>query len=358
VGSYDDTLPLQPPVRLPPEEDLATAVRATPLATRAGDAAAPDRAPDPDANRAPEPDADHVPARGLEPDAVLGLDPEAAREVAGAVREGTPEAVLDAWARVCRLVLGRDEGLLLELVRLFLARDRAAAGEAPAALVDLGLLRRAEPHELTPLGLWIGRRLIAEVTGQEVPVMGSFAGRDAAALLHGLRSYPEPERDEELTGWLAGRERAEAAAELAGALAVVSPLGRAVGVELLTTRFGEDGREALKGLLGEPKVGAVIAARLGREDRQPASDEIAWVLVDMAAALLEFGGETDEVIESVAMGMDADEQAGTIALLALGDHPGTELVLRVFIDHHPDDRVSASARKALRRLHGLADARR
>ncbi|MEV1179121.1 hypothetical protein AB0J09_63150, partial [Nonomuraea sp. NPDC049784] len=95
----------------------------------------------------------------------------------------------------------------------------------------------------------------------------------------------------------------------------------------------------------------------GREDRQPAPDEIAWVLVDMAAALLEFGGETGEVIESIAMGMDADEQAGTIAILAFGEHPWTGQVLRVFIDHHPDDRVAAAARKALRRLHGLADMR-
>ena len=49
--------------------------------------------------------------------------------------------------------------------------------------------------------------MIGEATGQDIPVMGSLAGRDAGALLHGLRSYPEPERDEELAGWLAGRDQ-------------------------------------------------------------------------------------------------------------------------------------------------------
>ncbi|MEV4222724.1 hypothetical protein [Nonomuraea sp. NPDC049725] len=310
MAPYDDTLPLQPPIHLPPDGELAAAVP-------------------------------------------------------GAPEGGDPAQVLRAWALTCRDVLGGEEGLLLELVRRFLARD-PAAGEPPAALARLGLVRDSAPYELTPLGLWTGRELIAEVTGQRVPVMGSLAGGDAAALLHGLRSYPEPERDEELTGWLAGRDRAAAAAEIAAAVGGASPLGRAVGIELLATRFGEDGRRALDGLLAEPRTGAVVAARLGRDHRgadgdgtgggdgRPGSGELAWALVDMAAALLEFGGEADEVVESVALGLDPEEQAGTVALLALADHPGAEAVLRVFIDHHPDARVSASARKALRRLRGLA----
>ncbi|WP_049563376.1 hypothetical protein [Nonomuraea sp. SBT364] len=300
MASYDDTLPLQPRIRLPSDGELAAAVP-------------------------------------------------------GAPGGGDPGEVLRAWALTCRDLLGGEEGLLLDLVRRFLARE--PAGEPPAALARLGLVRGSAPYELTPLGLWTGRQLIAEVTGQEVPVMGSLAGRDAAALLHGLRSYPEPEREEELAGWLKGRDRAAAAAELAAVAGEVSPLARAVGIELLATRFGEDGRRALETLLAEPRTGAVVAARLGREDRRPDSGELAWVLVDMAAALLEFGGEADEVVESVALGLDPEEQAGTVALLALADHPGAEAVLRVFIDHHPDGRVSAAARKALRRLHGLAERR-
>ncbi|GAA3658880.1 hypothetical protein GCM10022224_022880 [Nonomuraea antimicrobica] len=308
MSSYaDDTLPLQPPIRLPAEATLAAAVRAAPLAAE------------------------------LKP-------------------EGDDAEVLAVWLDHCRALLAEDEGLLLELIRMFLSREPLQGG-APAALTGLGLVRQAEPYTLSWLGLWAARQVIVETTGQDVPVMGSLADADAATLLHGLRAYPEAERGEELAGWLKGWDASEAAAQLASALGAVSPLSRAVGVELLTSDLGEEGRRALARLLEEPRLGALIAARTGREERQPAPDEIAWVLVDMAAALLEFGGETGEVIESIAMGMDAEEQAGTIAILAFGDHPWTGQVLRVFIDHHPDERVSAAARKALRRLHGLADVR-
>ncbi|MEU8245577.1 hypothetical protein [Nonomuraea sp. NPDC048916] len=323
MGTYDDdTLPLQPPIRLPATAELAAAVRAAPLAVDL-----------------------------LRPSGPAPLDES---EVAGALRQEDDEEVLRVWADLCRRRLGEEH--LLRVVRLFLGRE--AAGEPPAELFALGLVRPAEPHVLTPLGLWAGRQMIAEVTGQEIPVMGSLATEDATALLHGLRSYPERERLEELTGWLATRERGKAAQEIGAAIAEASPLGRAIGVELLATDLGDEGREVLDGLLDVPRLGAVIGARLGRDDRQPTPDEIAWVLVDMAATLLEFGGESDEVIESVGMGMEPDDQAGTIALLALGDHPWTERVLRVFIDRHPDGQVSAAARKALRRLHGLAHARR
>src|SRR5690606_23269110 len=207
-----------------------------------------------------------------------------------------------------------DEVLLLEVVRLFVARE-PAAGEPPAELVAFGLVRGSDPYEATPVGLWMGRRLIRELAGQEVPIMGSLAERDAAALLYGLRSYREAERAEELAGWLAGRERADAAKEIAAVLPEVSPLARAVGIELLGFELGDEGRAVLDELVIEPRVGAVIAARLSRDDRQPATEEIGWVLVDRAAALLEFGGDPSEVVESVAAGMQPDEQASTITLL-------------------------------------------
>jgi hypothetical protein len=308
VRSYDDdTLPLQPPIRLPDEATLAAAVRGAPLAEE------------------------------LKP-------------------EGDDAEVLAAWADHCRERLAAEEGLLLELIRMFLSRE-PSKGDIPETLSGLGLVRQAEPYTLSWVGLWAARLIIADTTGQEIPVMGSLADGDAAALLHGLRSYPEAERGEELAGWLKNRDTDAAAAEIASVLGTVSPLSRAVGVELLWSDLGEEGRLALSRLLEEPKLGAVIAARSGREDRQPVPEEIAWVLVDMAAALLEFGDEPGEVINSIAMGMNSEEQTNTIAMLAFGDHPWTGRVLQVFIDHHPDERVAAAARKALRRLRGLGDLR-
>ncbi|NUT38665.1 MAG: hypothetical protein HOV86_01655, partial [Thermoactinospora sp.] len=148
MRSYDDdTLPLQPPIRLPAIATLASAVRAAPLAA----------------------------------------------ELPGAPEDD--ERLLEAWAEVCRTRLAADEGLLLELMRMFLSRE-PAAGRVPSVLTGLGLVRQAEPYTLSWLGLWAARLIIAETTGQEIPVMGSLAGADATALLHGLRSYPESERGE------------------------------------------------------------------------------------------------------------------------------------------------------------------
>ncbi|MBN6055704.1 hypothetical protein JYK22_27480 [Nonomuraea sp. RK-328] len=384
----DDTLPLQPPVRLPSEAELAAAVRATPLTTALLRATAPaagaetERGEDTEVG---ETETGRDQDTGMTEVAAAGdeeLLDEAVRErVAEVLREGDSRRLLQMWTEVCRDVVLRDEQVFLRLVRLFMRRERLSG--PPGVLGTLGLVRRvaqdpppaaprgrgrkarsgpaaaetAELYALTPLGSWAARGLISEASGQDIPVMGSFAAQDAAALLHGLRSYPEPERLEELTGWLAGKDRAKAAEEVGAALAAASPLGRAVGVELLATDFGDEGRLVLDRLIDTPRLGAVIAARLGRDERPSTPEEIAWALVDMAATLLEFGGETDEVIASIAMGMDAEEQAGTLTLFALGDHPWTAQVLRVFIDHHPDERVAAAARKALRRLHGLASIR-
>ncbi|MET7461000.1 hypothetical protein [Nonomuraea sp. NPDC005501] len=364
----DDTLPLQPPVRLPSETELAAAVRTTPLAAALLRAAEP----------ADGTGTGDEPLPAGDPETGKLLDEAAGARVAEVLREGDDRRVLQTWAEVCRDVVTREEQVFLVLVRMFMRRERLAG--PPGVLGALGLVRRpgqdgqpavtgrrgrraesgpadAEPYVLSPLGSWAARGLISEASGQDIPVMGAFAARDAAALLLGLRSYPEPERLEELTGWLAGKDRGEAAEEVGAALATASPLSRAVGVELLATDFGDEGRRVLDRLMETPRLGAVIAARLGRDERPSPPEEIAWALVDMAATLLEFGGETDEVIASIAMGMDAEEQAATLALFALGDHPWTAQVLRVFIDHHPDERVSAAARKALRRLHGLASVR-
>ena len=79
------------------------------------------------------------------------------------------------------------------MVRLFLGSD-PTEDDSPDVLASLGLVQVKGPYELTPLGRWIGRQVLAEAAGQEVPVMGSLAGQDAAALLHGLRSYPQDEQ--------------------------------------------------------------------------------------------------------------------------------------------------------------------
>ncbi|MFI6317942.1 hypothetical protein ACIBG8_10515 [Nonomuraea sp. NPDC050556] len=336
-------VPLLPPVRLPSRAALAAAVRSSPLGSSLSGSASSDEVV------------------------------EVVRRLAEAAVLEDDEEVLALWGAVCRVLLLPQElgeqAVTLTLLRLFFARE-PLDGSSPSLLVRLGLVERVDgSYGLTGLGLWAGRELAKDLLGQDVPILGAFAtsgsaapssafgspaaDRGAGALLWALRAYPERERDEELAGWLAGRDAGEAAQEIGAALATTSPLGRAVGVELLATRLGSSGARVLEELLETPRVGSLVAARLGRTDREPVPEEVSWVLVDMAAGLLEYGGEVEQVIESVSMGMDPEELADTIAILAFGDHPATEPVLRMFAEHHDDTRVSAAARKALRRHHGL-----
>lgn len=357
-------VPLLPPVRLAAEAELASAVRATPLAAELLSL---------DGLETPV-TADRLTEwmwRLATDTAFLELEDEDATDATPgpaltALLDGPAEDVVDAWADVCYTLLHPDEmgeePVTLSLVQLFVAREPIEAqqleSDSPELLVRLGLVLATEDsYELTPLGLWAGRELAMDLFGQVVPIVGETAGQDAATLLHVLRSHPEQERAEELAIWLADKDQAKGAAEIAASLGAVSPLARAVGLDVLASDLGEDGTAAIEGLVAEPRLGALIAARLGRGDREPGPEEIAWVLTDMAASLLEYGGDAAELIESVSMGMEPEELASTIAILAFSDHEDTEAVLQVFVEHHPDGTVTSSARKALRRFRGLADER-
>lgn len=328
-----ETFRLLAPLHLPPAADLAAAVRDTPLAR--------------DLLALTGPRELALRTGLLEPDGTAGGELEV-------LRAGAPDELLRLWSEVSFVAvhpaeLGTERDAVT-LAELFLTDSSA---EPPGeTLVRLGLV--TEDGALTPLGQWAGRRVFAALTGQTVPVFGSLADRDAPTLLYGLRSYAEEERREEVRGWLKGRDPAKAAQAVATVLADVSPLARTVGLQLLHAELGPEGLDALRGLLPSAKVGALAAARLGVE-RESTAEEVAWVLVDMAAALLEYGGDTEQVVAAMGLGMDPPEQAGTIAILPFGGHAKTEEVLLALAEGHSDATVTAAARKALRRARGLAE---
>ncbi|MFI6817940.1 hypothetical protein ACIBG7_36490 [Nonomuraea sp. NPDC050328] len=328
-----DTFRLLAPLHLPPAAELADAVRRTPLARALLELEGPREL----ALRTGLLEAEGGPGGELE-----------------VLRDGAPEEVLRLWSEVSFVAvhpaeLGTEQDAVT-LAELFLL---GSSTEPPGeVLAGLGLV--APGGGLTPLGQWAGRRVFASLTGQTVPVFGSLADRDAPTLLYGLRSYSEDERREEVRGWLEGRDPAKAAQAIATVLADVSPLARTVGLQLLHAELGEEGVEALRSLLPSSKVGALAAARLGVE-RDSAAEEIAWVLVDMAASLLEYGGDSEQVVAAMAMGMNPGEQVETIAILPFGGHAETERVLLTLVEGHPDPAVVAAARKALRRARGLAE---
>lgn len=365
-------MPLLPPVRLAPAAELAAAVRAAPLAADLiglGRWATSMGAPV---------TSEAVPGFGRDADwfwalatgtAFLDLDDAETAAIPGPaltrLLDGTDDLVLEVWTDVCYAVLHPEElggeTTGLPLLQLFALRVPMEAAELPGhePLRALGLVeRRGDRVALTPLGLWAGREYFYDMTGQDVPEVGSLADADAATLLYSLRCYPAPEQAEELAGWLAGREPGEAAGQVAGALAGVSPLSRAIGLSLLADDLGEEGRAALDGLLEVPRLGALVSTRLDAEAAAVHdSGDVAWVLTDMAASLIEFGGAPEEILAELNPGGQAAELADMVAMLAVGDHEDTGHVLAFMIEHHPDKSVTFAARKALRRLRGLADER-
>jgi hypothetical protein len=197
---------------------------------------------------------------------------------------------------------------------------------------------------------------LMDVTGVNIPVLGSYAMEDAATLLHALRSYDSHERAEELGGWLAGRDATERAQEIADVLMQVSPLSRAVGLTLLIAELGAPGREVLDTLSGVPRLGALVNLRLADRgeliDFTPVAEDIGWVLVDTAAVTLEIPGRPEDQIAVVSGDLPPEDHAEMIHAMALSDHPWTEDVLRLLIGHHHDRRVVAAARTTLRRFRG------
>ena len=91
MGTYNDTLPLQPPLRLPPDDELVDAVRVSPLAAELLSARRPATP-----GRTPRWSRPCVTARRSSPGGLVG---------------GLPA------------LLAPEEALFMEVVRLFLGRD-------------------------------------------------------------------------------------------------------------------------------------------------------------------------------------------------------------------------------------------
>jgi hypothetical protein len=232
-------------------------------------------------------------------------------------------------------------------------QDQAAGlSSALEALADLGVVELGTDEAaggltvtLSRLGVWgVHRRLRAQ--GWHVPVLGSGARGDAAALLATLASCDVEDGEAEIAAWLAARTGDGAAQELVEAAGRGSPGLRGAGFAVLD-RIGAAAVPAVRAALGNPVLHAHAAVWLHEhgEEADLGPGDRAWLLVDLGAGLLEEADPRDVVAELLP-DVPPAAQAELVAGLWEVRHPGVTELLTALSDHHPDPAVARAARKA------------
>ncbi len=232
-------------------------------------------------------------------------------------------------------------------------QDQAAGlSSALEALADLGVVELGTDEAaggltvtLSRLGIWgVHRRLRAQ--GWHVPVLGSGARGDAAALLATLASCDVEDGEAEIAAWLAARSSEDAARELVEAARQGSPGLRGAGFAVLD-RIGANAVPAVRSALDDPVLHAHAAVWLHEhgEEADLGPGDRAWLLVDLGAGLLEEADPRDVVAELLP-DVPPAAQAELVAGLWEVSHPGVTDLLTALSDHHPDPAVARAARKA------------
>lgn len=205
-----------------------------------------------------------------------------------------------------------------------------------------------EGYLLTPLGVWAVREsLLAE--GFIAPVVGELATVPARELVDGLAFYDDDSAAEEIGGWVAAHQPAEAAAGLLEVMAGDSPGDRNLAAAALQ-RLDDEAAPAVREGLADPLVRpyAVMWLRShGDETAGLSAEETHWLLIDSVAGLLESGADAEEAVPAaVAEGAAQVDLGAMCDQLWRVDHPDTARVLDALGAHHPDKKVAKAARTA------------
>jgi hypothetical protein len=288
---------------------------------------------DPDVENRPVPVPDSSPAEYATP------TPEDLSELLGLPGLGDEERTeLDAPARALAAVV-----------------DRLAATGA--------IFRTGDAFGLTPLGAATVRYAL-KAGAVAAPDRETVTGWDAAILVAAVRPWAREPATRVLTDWLTARENtAEAWDELLGALAATKPgTGDAGPTRALFTDLDTSAapRESLRGLLGDPALGAyalqALRARGDQADDQrvPLSARATLVLDDLHARHRDdwraetvaggAGGSLVSAFDAAATAWPGGPQA-LIAALADADAHRAHRVLAHLGDRHSDPRTAAAARR-------------
>ncbi|GAA2407122.1 hypothetical protein GCM10010191_14230 [Actinomadura vinacea] len=253
--------------------------------------------------------------------------------------------------------------------------DLAAAVEEALALEIDDLVRwdvvrpvqEGSGYALTPLGVWGVRELLL-ADGFAAPVVGELAGAPAAELVAGLTWHRQDTADEEIDGWLAGRDAGTAARDLLEVMRTGGPGARNLAAAVLQ-RVGPEAADAVREVGAERPVrpyAALWLERLTADRDGPDStapdntgpdntgpdntgldrDDYLWLFIDTVAGMLETADPADAVAAALADAPAGADLSGMVEEMWRADHPDVEEVLRALGDHHPDREIAKTARTA------------
>ncbi|WP_055483611.1 hypothetical protein [Sphaerimonospora mesophila] len=219
---------------------------------------------------------------------------------------------------------------------------------ALAALSYAGTVQISEDGlALTPQGLW-GLREIYSDMGLDAPIAPDLAEGDASGLIAGLISdgLPAEAAERDVAAWLARRTPEQAAAELLAAVAGAPAEVRGIAVTIVD-RLGVEAAPVVRSCLDDPELRphAVhwLSAR-GLDAPTLTHDEVLWVTVDMLAlALPAAEADPDGFAENIAV---SGPPAHLIEDMWRVDHPDVVEVLELLGNSLPDRMTAKAARKA------------
>ncbi|MFF5257474.1 hypothetical protein ACFY4C_00910 [Actinomadura viridis] len=263
-----------------------------------------------------------------------------AEHVSGAYEVATPREIADALGSA----LVRE---IEDLVRWGVAAPVPGTGPEPG-------------YALTPLGVWGVRELLL-ADGFLAPVVGELADAPAGELVAGLVLHRQDTADEEIEGWLAGRDAPAAARDLLEVMRTGGPGARNLAAAVLN-RLGAEAEPVVREAAGERPVrpyallwlarnatdtaGSEAGAGTGAGAVEPDRDDYLWLFVDTVAGMLETADPRDAVAAAVADAPAGADLDGMVREMWRTDHPDAARVLAALGDHHPDKALAKSARTA------------
>lgn len=296
-----------PPVRLPPEPELAAMSRAAPLLGR---------------------------ARGLADWLAPGRD----------ITEQLELTVQDTIAAAHEL------GIPVPV--------KADAGPEPLSAISPPDQARDEDVEdrpvarLTPLGGWAMRELLLE-DDVEIPLFPSPDQMTAPDLLAAMEGLGEEEFKAEMAAWLELRSPDVAAGELLAAAAVGGPAERLLAVAATQT-LGAAAEPAWRDALARPELRPYAKFALteiaGGEPGvtvlpglEPEPADIAWMLIDTLAVM---SGDPGKLPQQIRDAIPVGQEQHAFDAISLSPHPDAAAALTLIGKHHPDKQIAKAARRS------------
>jgi hypothetical protein len=386
-----------PPLRLPPDSELAEAARISPMLAKAralaewvgtgkaitedGDLADPSAAAE----------ALHVDQHELAhlwdlAGSVDLVEIEGDTVTAGSAfddwPDGEDEDVLDIWATAFAVVmtcldldaelhgdeevdftgaggavmmslfLARSEGLpyteLSELIaELALVPDSWLATHGEPVQVLLGRMLELgavtvddEIARLTPVARWAVWAELQEAD-VEVDVLPPVEEMTAGDLVAAAEGMTEEELTAESDAWLTLRSPADAAKELLEVAATAEAADRMFATSVVN-QLGSAAEPHWREALDDPRLRSYAKLAL---ELQPETEDIAWLLTDVLAATTEADGP-EHIAEQLRDAEPAGQEEQIFDLMWRLPHPDAGEVLTLLGTHHPDKQVAKAARKA------------